>query len=376
MKIEMSKLVTGVHHEFCPVTNGVIILKQNGGIEKLKSDGELIWSNLNILLYGLSVSQSYIYASDIDGTIYSLNENEGELITSLAAGNLNFVFDDTGYCFRYNRTLKITALFDPISASSIWEASFRVGQFLYSNQKIFTFTIYLQNNKFEVRNITSGALLWHFDVSTLGRYREWEPGGPEHPGEVKKFLGVWQGRLYAAVSNGLIIELDVESGQLLRSWQQLPDGLTLLPSGWNKLHGVELAFLDAAAGEIACVTHQYYWHIDLESGALHFHDLREHFSAAQLQVSPPAGDLAFDAEHIYFASEFRQYDGQSGSNLYQLAALHRRSARIVWQQQVELPQSCQWRQHPVLDGKRLYALSHDLARLSEGGTLHIFERTE
>jgi hypothetical protein len=222
----------------------------------------------------------------------------------------------------------------------------------------------------------TGALLWHFDVTEPGRYREWYPEGPEHPGVVTKFLGVWQGRLYVAVSNGLIIELDLENGRLLRSWQQLPDGIALPPSGWDKLHGLELAFLDAAAGEIACVTHQYYWHIDLESGALHFHDLREHFSAAQLQVSPPAGDPAFDAEHIYFASEFLQYDGQSGANVYQLAALHRRSARIVWQQQVELPQSCQWKQHPVLDGRRLYALSHDLARSSEGGTLHIFERTE
>jgi len=218
--------------------------------------------------------------------------------------------------------------------------------------------------------------LWHFDVTEPGRYREWYPEGPERPGVVTKFLGVWQRRLYVAVSNGLIIELELESGRLLRSWQQLPDGITLPPSGWDKLHGLELAFLDAAAGEIACVTHQYYWHIDLESGALHFHDLREHFSAAQLQVSPPAGDPAFDAEHIYFASEFHQYDGQSGANVYQLAALHRRSARIVWQQQVELPQSCQWKQHPVLDGRRLYALSHDLARSSEGGTLHIFERTE
>ncbi|MBX2927883.1 MAG: PQQ-binding-like beta-propeller repeat protein [Saprospiraceae bacterium] len=179
----------------------------------------------------------------------------------------------------------------------------------------------------------TGALLWHFDVSEPGRWREWEPDGPERAGEVRKFLGVWQGRLYVAVSNGLIIELDVESGQLLRSWQQLPDGLTLPPSGWNKLHGVELAFLDVVAGEIACVTHQYYWRIDLESGALHFHDLREHFSAAQLQVSPPAGDLAFDAEHIYFASEYNLHDGSgsAGTTVHQLAALHRHSGRIAWQ---------------------------------------------
>jgi len=241
------------------------------------------------------------------------------------------------------------------------------GRFVFTNQS---------NDSVYCNNKDTGALLWHFDVTEPGRYREWYPEGPEHPGVVTKFLGVWQRRLYVAVSNGLIIELELESGRLLRSWQQLPDGITLPPSGWDKLHGLELAFLDAAAGEIACVTHQYYWHIDLESGALHFHDLREHFSAAQLQVSPPAGDPAFDAEHIYFASEFHQYDGQSGANVYQLAALHRRSARIVWQQQVELPQSCQWKQHPVLDDRRLYALSHDLARSSEGGTLHIFERTE
>jgi outer membrane protein assembly factor BamB len=40
----------------------------------------------------------------------------------------------------------------------------------------------------------TGALLWHFDVTEPGRYREWYPEGPEHPGVVTKFLGVWQGR--------------------------------------------------------------------------------------------------------------------------------------------------------------------------------------
>ncbi len=181
------------------------------------------------------------------------------------------------------------------------------GGLIYSNSDLFIFKTKENLWAFSLQNQNE---LWHFDVSALGRYREWYPEGPEHPGVVTKFLGVWQGRLYVAVSNGLVIELELESGLLLRSWQQLPDGITLPPSGWDKLHGLELAFLDDAAGEIACITHQYYWRIDLESGALQFHDLREHFSAAQLQVSPPAGDLAFDAEHIYFASEFRQYDGQ------------------------------------------------------------------
>ncbi len=235
------------------------------------------------------------------------------------------------------------------------------GRFVFTNQS---------NDSVYCNNKDTGALFWHFDVTEPGRYREWYPEGPEHPGEVRKFIGVWEGMLLVALSGYTIVALDVETGRVLHKWRDIPG----FEPGWmpSAIPKPERMVLDAAGGKLVALWSRYFWEIDLRSGDIQMHDLSADFGTprdlVQYLVQGGLNPALLGDKHLIAFAE-RYHSARDGSDA-EIIAFNRQTRQIDWRHTFPLGAGVQFGVNdPAIAGNRLYAL--DIS-----GTLHIFERTE
>ncbi len=369
MNYVIKNTIEGVHHEFKEESNNLFVLLKTGGIKRVNEDLEPIWVTLGPKLFDLRIKNPLITAKDVNGEFFIFSKDNGHLLSSINDAN-SYVTSVNEFCFIFDRVTKITTLFDVNTNKQEWQSEFRIGFPVFSNEKIMASCHYLNKQCFDVLSINTGALLWHFDVSALGRYREWEPGGPEHPGEVRKFIGVWEGLLLVALTNYTIIALEVETGRLLHTWRYIPG----FEPGWmpSAIPKPERMVLDDAGGKLVALWSRYFWEIDLRSGDIQMHDLSADFGTprdlVQYLVQGGSNPALLGDKHLIAFAE-RYHSTQDGYDA-EIIAFNRQTLQIDWRHTFPIGSGVQFGvNNPIIEGNRLYAL--DI-----GGTLHIFEREE
>lgn len=369
MSYKIENTIKGVHHEFKVESNELFFLLKIGGIERVNEHFELIWNTSSPKLYDLRIQDSIITAKDVNGEFFIFSKNNGHILNSTKYAN-SYVTSVNQYYFIFDIATKTTTLFDFNANKQEWQCEFRIGFPVFSNDKILVSCQYLNKQHFEVHSISNGALLWHFDVAEPGRYREWYPEGPEHPGEVRKFIGVWEGMLLVALSGYTIVALDVETGRVLHKWRDIPG----FEPGWmpSAIPKPERMVLDAAGGKLVALWSRYFWEIDLRSGSIQMYDLSAEFGTprdpVQYLVQGGLNPALLGDKHIIAFAE-RYHSARDGSDS-EIIAFNRQTRQIDWRHTFPLGAGVQFGVNdPVIAGNRLYAL--DIS-----GTLHIFERTE
>lgn len=223
--------------------------------------------------------------------------------------------------------------------------------------------------------VESGTLLWRYDVTEIARWRQF-PSEPEQPGEVRKFIGVWQDELLVALTNHTIIALDIHTGELKRKWRDVPEekwrnvpfiGTLNHPVAIPKTH---YTVLDREAGKLIGASGIFYWEIDLHTGALLFEEFSTEFGTPldKVQYSFAGGGTpAFSGDHLFLIGE--RYHSAKNGNDSEVIAFNRKTHAIDWRHTFPLEEGVQFGlQSPVLEGDHLYVLD-------TLGTLHIFEKT-
>jgi hypothetical protein len=232
-----------------------------------------------------------------------------------------------------------------------------------------------KKNIYSYSTITD-TFLWRYDVTEIGRWREWYPDGQEFPGEIRKFIGVWQEELLVALTNHTIIALDIHTGELKRKWRDVPE------EKWRKIPFIgssnqaiaipypEGTVLDSEGGKLVGASGIFYWEIDLHTGALLFEEFSAEFGTPldKVKYSFMGGRTpALSGDHLFLIGE-RYYSAKNGNDS-EVIAFNRKTHTIDWRHTFPLEEGVQFGlQSPVLEGNRLYVLD-------TSGTLHIFERT-
>lgn len=173
----------------------------------------------------------------------------------------------------------------------------------------------------DVFDKASGTLLWRYDVTEIARWRQF-PSEPEQPGEVRKFIGVWQDELLVALTNHTIIALDIHTGELKRKWRDVPE------EKWRKIPFIgssnqaaaipypEVTVLDSEGGKLVGASGIFYWEIDLHTGALLFKEFSAEFGTPlnEVQYSFARGRTpALSGDHLFLIGE-RYYSVRNGND--------------------------------------------------------------
>jgi hypothetical protein len=221
--------------------------------------------------------------------------------------------------------------------------------------------------------IESGILLWRYDVTEIARWRQF-PSEPEQPGEVRKFLGVWQDELLVALTNHTIIALDIHTGELKRKWRDVPEEKCQnIPFKGYRAVAIpypEGMVLDSEGGKLVGADGIFYWEIDLHTGALLFKEFSAEFGTPlnEVQYSFARGRTpALSGDHLFLIGE--RYHSARNGNDSEVIAFNRKTQTIDWRHTFPMEEGVRFRLHlhsPVLEGNRLYVLD-------TSDTLHIFE---
>lgn len=266
---------------------------------------------------------------------------------------------------------KNICLLDQKEIKVIWERAMpKPRRSHYTSRGVFI-EEYLHNkhSRLTLLDLENGKTLWTTDLTAPGRYhdpfdRTWKPG------ELRRILGLHRGRVYVAITNDTILELDARTGRTERRWRELPEGKTWGdPSGFNALPQPHHSLLIPSEDKLVGLTGHRYWEIDLESGALSFTNLSSLFQPLELNAN--AGiQLTPHEDLLFFSSDFTTSDaGGRVVSILQSAAFDRRTKAVVWRQAFPHPGGGTYQvKTPVVAGRRVLVLD-------TRGALHIFERT-
>jgi hypothetical protein len=103
-----------------------------------------------------------------------------------------------------------TVLYDVRNNQVLLEIMGKTFTFLLSQNHLYR----RQKGTIENISLANGSLLWEIDITEIGRYipfleRE------EQEGEIRKFIGIWNGQLIVLLSGGKFIGINIATGKVL-----------------------------------------------------------------------------------------------------------------------------------------------------------------
>ncbi|MFV0345805.1 MAG: hypothetical protein ACK5IQ_06095 [Bacteroidales bacterium] len=188
------------------------------GIVSYKKDDKLFINNsvvdVNPMLWEFDSNKNKIWLRDYDWNSYLIDVrtlNVDKVPVDIALG---CVYKEYGVGFYSNRL----ALYN---MNNYQFQTYIESNFNSFKHCVFTDSLFVLGKEcgFHAYSLPSATPLWTFDASSLGAYIDID--GKERQYEVDSFLGVYNNCLLVACSGRLIIELDMETGVQIRSWQHL-----------------------------------------------------------------------------------------------------------------------------------------------------------
>lgn len=228
-----------------------------------------------------------------------------------------------------------------------------------------------KNNSIETFKFPTIESLWKYDINQFGEYKKlYSPEMKIY--ELSNFLGVWQEELLVSCQGGLILSLNIHSGELIRKWDKLPesadDNIKEVFRGGLQQSGHVYQFNEAGSKIIAI----YYHHIleiDLVTGEIDVKNLFEYLQQHNMSNFQLKSGYAEDETHYFTTVDFDR--DKLGLNYMPtgLCAINKISLEIDWFYRFDEDGSGDYVsvQVPQIGNGKLY-------QLTSNGNLHIFEK--
>lgn len=181
---------------------------------------------------------------------------------------------------------------------------------------------------------------------------------------VSAILGVYQNQLLVGCSDHLMLSIDVNTGEILHKWQELPG----FEAGQYKGVLPEPAdfVLDKEAGKLIGVFSKYYFEIDIESCVIIYEDVRQELNAYSINSFRRMGNNPFTKDHL-FVTAHAELDERPNVDLDCMLALNRHTKQVDWVHIFK--DSGIGTNVPQITGTHLYQLDTE-------NNLYVFERIE
>ena len=158
--------------------------------------------NSPLSLQFLNYKEPYFYIPDIYGNTYLIMEKEVRFLKDIF---IKKVISDS---FLLVSKDKKTAIFDIINNEFHYILNSRIFKFLEWKEKLF----FKNKNTIQGIEIYTGKFLWEFPLSSLGKWKNsWDE---ERDFEIRHFIGIYNGIIWAFIEIGGFIGLDIETGEL------------------------------------------------------------------------------------------------------------------------------------------------------------------
>lgn len=222
----------------------------------------------------------------------SFYKYSGELICEYDNRDFYHIFSETDF-FYFDRELKQT-LYNGVK---LIDGKIG-GNFLFSG------ILYIPKNKFIIAlNYTNFKTLWQFDLSTLGRFEDRDGNLQDY--EVAKFIGVWEESLLVACSGQMILDINIQTGEINRKWQELPGyGSTAFQGRLqHKLPSTSGFQLDISKSYLYHLAGSFLVKIDLVSGEASLQSLKGNLEKNLFSGFRWSTAYGEDETHIYTIAE-------------------------------------------------------------------------
>lgn len=207
-----------------------------------------------------------------------------------------------------------------------------------------------------IKMTLDNCLSWQFPLLLIPNNPHNDNYNKEADWEVKKLIGVLEGKLWIALNHHTIIALDIATGALIHQIHTIANfHCSWLPSG---IPLSEATQIDKKTHRLIGFMWEFYWEIDPTNGAIQFYDLTNELSAQKIR-SDIANFVLTDSK-IYFASHF---DSKIG-------ALDKVTKKLTWEYDFQKEEGAEPRIMELQGNENL------LGALSSQGTLYIFERED
>ena len=207
-------------------------------------------------------------------------------------------------------------------------------------------------------SLLTGKCEWELDLSS----RKNPEGSRDVEAQIGQLVGVWENQLILTMSNGELVSVDTQTGNILWETQQLETQINQGPP--HKWRG-HLSFngCHIENGKLYEMVGSVYYCIDLTTQAVEilWQDQRtEEYVTVQHRT--------YTEDYIYFTGSL---NGAFQPHI--IGVFNRKTLSLEWVEDMNLPvlpsmgYSPSLNQAPQVDGNKLYVLD-------SGGTLHIFEK--
>ena len=186
------------------VDNFLIVDKKlyfSNGKEVIGENGHSILIS-PLSLQFLNYKEPYFYIPDIYGNTYLIMENEVRFLKDI------FIKDVISDSFLLVSKDKKTAILNIINNEFHYILNSRIFKFLEWKEKLF----FKNKNTIQGIEIYTGQFLWEFPLSSLGKWKNsWDE---ERDFEIRHFIGIYNGIIWAFIEIGGFIGLDIKTGEL------------------------------------------------------------------------------------------------------------------------------------------------------------------
>ncbi|HMQ50245.1 MAG TPA: hypothetical protein PKA00_22685 [Saprospiraceae bacterium] len=231
-----------------------------------------------------------------------------------------------------------------------WKIPLKRGKHIFLGREILINSQYLDDGKINAYNLSKGDVIWNYDTTTLGTWRDYDRN--ERQTQAAKVLGIHEDKLLILLNSGKVLILNVESGEYI----------TLLFNDKNrKFDGFGLSIeLDTEQAKLIQLANQDWIEVNLNTMKVSQNTIEDMKSLKIRNASP----IVYDNQYVYFTDYAH----------YILGAINRSTLKVDWtytftrdgKSENEQPR---YGKHLKLKDKRLYVLDNL-------NTLNIFERQD
>lgn len=181
--------------------------------------------------------------------------------------------------------------------------------------------VYAENGIFitdELDRIDSqGKKVWQFGDSALLQTHK-----------IAKIIGIQGKQMIIAFSDHLLLSLDLESGQVVHTWQELK-GFEVGQFYKDVLPNPANFVLDGNANKLIGVFHTYYFEIDLITKQIRYENLSAELENHSINSFRPMGNNPFTADHLFLTGHVSDKE-MPDIDFNCVLALNRHTRNVDW----------------------------------------------
>jgi hypothetical protein len=328
------------------IVNNHLFAVQNNEINKFDLLGNYLETIYNLEKYwGVKYYDKFIHIF----TMYSENtfiDYKGKII--FTKNNFNYYhFINYNKYIGYDRDIKKVVLFENNNIKELHRSRIVLSKVL-SNLFVFSDK---EKKVIYLTDLNTARPLWQFNLLQLGSFIGSD--GVKNNYKVDKFIAIHKHILFIALNlpSHSIIALDIQTGKLLRKWEQIPYNI-----GAN---------YDPYSKTIFGFGYQNYWQIDIDTLSLETYNIAETFLQKGLETTRNNVNIPVNQKH-YLISIDTPVDEKENRYYNGVALFNKQTKKLDW--------------HYVFD-KNVFLGSNDpkmsdnkLYQLDTGGNLYIFEK--